>query len=86
MGVKEASPQSLYSLLPARMATVKNFKARLDLREDETRVLSPAIPPSCNSRPAAPSRASLSLQVPSMLSLVDPGDIDAVVPAAHPCD
>lgn len=83
VGEREGCPQNLYSLLPARMAMVKNVLiARLDLREEETQTLSPALPPSCSSGPAAPSWASLSLQVPSMLSRDGLDSIEALVPAA----
>lgn len=57
-GEKEESPQSLYSPLAARMTMVKNFIPKLDLREEKIQVLSPSLPLSCSSRPAAPSRAS----------------------------
>lgn len=82
-GEQEESPQSLYSLLLARMAMVKNFViATLDRREREAQVLSLAPPPSCSLRPAAHSLASLSLQAPSMPSFDARDGIDALVPAA----
>lgn len=58
-GEEVESPQSLYSPQPARRAMAQNFAARLDLRDEETQVLSRSLPPACCSGPAAPSWASL---------------------------
>lgn len=83
VGRQEESPQGLYSQLPARMTTVKSFIiAGLDLREEETQVLSLALAPSCSLGPAARSLASVSLKAPSMPSLDVQDGIDALVPAA----